>query len=135
MTITKRNATPKQISLYVSVIVTILLVTLFTIANYFVFKAINFWLIGGTTVVIFLLTYFAFNIALESFIYRRIKLIYKSIHQLKIKNQKDDLKNRIKDSEDIISDVNNDVLEWAQDKKEEIDEQDSDGSANAFDDK
>ncbi len=122
MTITKRNATPKQISFYVSVLVTILLVTLFTIANYFVFKAVNFWLVGGSALVIFLLTYFAFNIALESFIYRRIKLIYKSIHQLKIKNQKDDLKNRIKDSEDIISDVNNDVLEWAQDKKEEIDE-------------
>lgn len=122
MTITKRNATPKQISIYVSVILTVVLVTGITIANFFVYKRINFFLISGCALAIFFITYFAFNIALESFIYRRIKLIYKSIHQLKIKNQKDDLKNRIKDSEDIISDVNTDVLEWAQDKKEEIDE-------------
>ncbi len=122
MTITKRNATPKQISLYVSVIVTIVLVALVCIGYYLVLKAFNLWLLVGAAFAFFLITYFAFNIALESFIYRRIKLIYKSIHQLKIKNQKDDLKNRIKDSEDIISDVNNDVLEWARDKKEEIDE-------------
>lgn len=122
MTITKRNATPKQISIYVSVILTIVLVSAITVTNFLVYYRINIFLLVGSALAIFLITYFAFNIALESFIYRRIKLIYKSIHQLKIKNQKDDLKNRIKDSEDIISDVNNDVLEWAQDKKEEIDE-------------
>lgn len=122
MTFTKRNATPKQISVYVSVIVTVLLVAIITMSYYFLEKVINFWIIGGSTIVIFLVTYFSFKIALESFIYRRIKLIYKSIHQLKIRNQNDELKSRIKDSEDIISDVNADVLEWAQDKKEEIDE-------------
>lgn len=122
MTITKRNATPKQISLYISVIVTVILVTIITIAYYLIYSVANIWLIIASAFVFFLLTYVAFNIALESFIYRRIKLIYKSIHQLKIKNQKDDLKKRIKKSEDIISDVNTDVLEWAKDKKEEIDE-------------
>lgn len=122
MTFTKRNATPKQISIYVSVITTLLLVALITLSYYLIEKVFNPWITLGSTVVIFLVTYFSFKIALESFIYRRIKLIYKSIHQLKIRNQNDELKNRIKDSEDIISDVNADVLEWAQDKKEEIDE-------------
>lgn len=122
MTLTKRNATPKQISLYVSVIVTLILVLVTSVSYYLVLKMVNIWLILGSAIFYFGITYFSFNIALESFIYRRIKLIYKSIHQLKIKNQKDDLKARIKDSADIISDVNTDVLEWAQDKKEEIDE-------------
>lgn len=122
MTINNRNATPKQISVYISVIITIILVAAIAIAQYFVFKKINFYFVGGFTLFCFLITYFGFKIALESFIYRRIKLIYKSIHQLKIKNQKDELRSRIKDSDDIISDVNADVLEWAQDKKEEIDE-------------
>lgn len=122
MTFAKRNATPKQISIYVSVIVTLILVALITGAYYLIYKVANIWLIAGTTIVIFLVIYFAFNIALESFLYRRIKLIYKSIHQLKVRNQKDELKTRIKDSDDIISDVNDDVLEWAQGKKEEIDE-------------
>lgn len=122
MTINNRNATPKQISVYISVIITIILVAAIAITQYFIFKKINFYFVGGFTLFSFLITYFGFKIALESFIYRRIKLIYKSIHQLKIKNQKDELKTRIKDSDDIISDVNADVLEWAQDKKEEIDE-------------
>jgi two-component system phosphate regulon sensor histidine kinase PhoR len=122
MTINNRNATPKQISVYVSVIITLLLVTTVVVTQYFLYKKINFYFAGGFTLLCFLVTYLGFKIALESFIYRRIKLIYKSIHQLKIKNQKDELRNRIKDSEDIISDVNTDVLEWAQGKKEEIDE-------------
>lgn len=122
MTFNKRNATPKQISLYVSVIITLVLVLAITIAEYLIFKQINVYLIIGITLFSFLIIYFGFKIALESFIYRRIKLIYKSIHQLKIKNQKDELRTRIKDSDDIISDVNTDVLEWAKDKKEEIDE-------------
>lgn len=122
MTFNKRNATPKQISLYVSVIITLVLVLAITIAQFLIFKQINVYLIIGITLFSFLIIYFGFKIALESFIYRRIKLIYKSIHQLKIKNQKDELRTRIKDSDDIISDVNTDVLEWAKDKKEEIDE-------------
>jgi two-component system, OmpR family, phosphate regulon sensor histidine kinase PhoR len=122
MTINKRNATPKQISVYVSVIITMLLVTAVITSQYFIFKKVNFYFVGGFSLFCFLVTYLAFKVALESFIYRRIKLIYKSIHQLKIKNQKDELRNRIKDSDDIISDVNSDVLEWAKGKKEEIDE-------------
>ncbi len=122
MTINKRNATPKQISVYVSVIITVVLTTVITLAQYFIFQTLNGYLIGGMIICTFAITFLGFKIALESFIYRRIKLIYKSIHQLKIKNQKDELRSRIKDSEDIISDVNADVLEWAQGKKEEIDE-------------
>jgi two-component system phosphate regulon sensor histidine kinase PhoR len=122
MTIHNRNATPKQISVYISVIITLVLVSAVTVAQYFIFQRINIYLLIGFVLFTFLITYFGFKVALESFIYRRIKLIYKSIHQLKIKNQKDELKSRIKGSEDIIADVNTDVLEWAQDKKEEIDE-------------
>jgi two-component system phosphate regulon sensor histidine kinase PhoR len=122
MTIHNRNATPKQISVYISVIITLVLASSITVAQYFIFQKINIYLLIGFVLFTFLITYFGFKVALESFIYRRIKLIYKSIHQLKIKNQKDELKSRIKGSEDIIADVNTDVLEWAQDKKEEIDE-------------
>ncbi len=122
MTFIKRNATPKQIALYVSVIVMFVLVTIVTATQYFLFKQFNLYFTAGLIVISFLVIYFAFKLALESFIYRRIKLIYKSIHQLKVKSNKDELKSRIKDSDDIISDVNTDVLEWAKGKKDEIDE-------------
>lgn len=122
MNIAKRNATPKQISLYLSVIVSVVLACGTTLAHFLLFKIFEIWLLVGSLAVYFLIIFISFNTALESFIYRRIKLIYKSIHQLKVKNQKDDLKARIRKSEDIITDVNDDVLEWARDKKEEIDE-------------
>lgn len=122
MALTKRNATPKQISLYVSAIVSFLLTVLLLGALYFIYKELNVLLIIGFLIIVFTGIYFAFNIALESFIYRRIKLIYKSIHQLKVKGAKNNLKSRIKDSDDIISDVDREVYEWAQNKKQEIDE-------------
>ena len=122
MTITKRNATPRQISIYVSVIVTLVLVALYAISTYLTVKKVNPWIILGLALITFLVTYFTFHIALESFLYRRIKLIYKSIHQLKIRTQKNDLKDRIKQSEDIIEDVNADVMEWAQNRRDEINE-------------
>jgi len=122
MAFNKRNATPKQISVYVSAIVSVILVAVISVAYYVVYKVANIWLITGSLFLVFAVIYFAFNIALESFLYRRIKLIYKSIHQLKVRGTKDELKQRIKNSDDIISDVNDDVLEWARDKKEEIDE-------------
>jgi len=69
---------------------------------------------------VFLLSYFIYKYILEKFIYSKIKLIFKTIHTLKspkgAKNKEIDLR------QDIISNVNDEVLLWAQDKKEEIEE-------------
>jgi two-component system phosphate regulon sensor histidine kinase PhoR len=69
---------------------------------------------------VFLLSYFIYKYILEKFIYSQIKLIFKTIHTLKSpkgsKNKEIDLR------QDIISNVNKEVLSWAQDKKEEIEE-------------
>lgn len=66
----------------------------------------------------FLLSFFLFQYSLERFIYRKIKLIYKNIHQLKLyKGQKP---KSIDMGHDIISAVNTDVEAWAKDQNEEI---------------
>lgn len=117
-----RNITPKQLSLYSSLILTGA-VALVLMVNFFV--PLHQWrwvVVLSSIVLVFFLSYFIFKIALERFIYRKIKLIYKTIHQLKLKTQSDSLKQRIRKSRDVISEVNDEVLVWARDKKDEIDE-------------
>lgn len=66
----------------------------------------------------FLLSFLLFQFAVERFIYRKIKLIYKNIHRLKLK--KGQKPKSLDLGADIISAVNSDVEAWARDQKEEI---------------
>lgn len=70
-------------------------------------------------IIIVVSTTFIIFYAIEKFVYRKIKLIYKSIHRLKLgKDLKDSLGERI--SEDPINDVQKEVMDWASDKRTEI---------------
>lgn len=64
--------------------------------------------------------YVIFYYMIERYVYSKIKLIYKLIHNLKLgKELKDALGDYV--SSDPINDVENEVKEWARDKKTEID--------------
>jgi two-component system phosphate regulon sensor histidine kinase PhoR len=69
---------------------------------------------------VFLLSYFIYRYILEKFIYDKIKLIYKTIHTLKSKITFKEMDLSL--NKDIISKVNEEVSEWAQDRKQEIEE-------------
>ncbi|MCX6248638.1 MAG: ATP-binding protein [Bacteroidetes bacterium] len=69
---------------------------------------------------VFLLSYFIYRYILEKFIYDKIKLIYKSIHKLKSKKSFKEMELTL--DKDIISKVNEEVSEWAQDRRQEIEE-------------
>jgi two-component system phosphate regulon sensor histidine kinase PhoR len=70
---------------------------------------------------LFIAQYFLIKYFLETFIYDKIKLIFKSIHSLKrTKDEKRELRASMKG--DILSTVNEQVLNWVRDKGEEIDE-------------
>jgi two-component system phosphate regulon sensor histidine kinase PhoR len=75
-------------------------------------------LIAGSGV--FLLSFFIYRYILEKFIYGKIKLIYKTIHTLKSKKSFKDMDLTL--DKDVISKVNEEVTEWAQDRREEIEE-------------
>lgn len=72
-----------------------------------------------TTVVVFALSYFFIYNALQIFIYRKIKLIYKSIHNLKL-GRDTGFGEHLGD--DPVTDVENEVAEWGTVKKKEIEE-------------
>lgn len=68
----------------------------------------------------FITSFILFYYMLEKYIYSKIKLIYKLIHNLKLgKDLKDALGEYV--SSDPINDVEHEVMEWAGAKKQEID--------------
>jgi two-component system phosphate regulon sensor histidine kinase PhoR len=71
-------------------------------------------------VVVFLFAYFFLKKVIESFIYDKIKIIYKTIHSLK--RSKDEDKNKLSITGDTLEMVNRQVLEWGESKTREIEE-------------
>ena len=70
--------------------------------------------------VVFFFAYFFLRKVIESFIYDKIKIIYKTIHSLK--RSKDEDKNRLNITGDTLEMVNQQVLEWGESKTREIEE-------------
>lgn len=71
-------------------------------------------------VIVGVVAYFIFYISLERFIYRKIKLVYKSIHNLKIDRFTKDILGKNIRTEDPIAQVEEDVKEWDAKNKQEI---------------
>jgi two-component system phosphate regulon sensor histidine kinase PhoR len=90
-------------------------------------SAVNFyfrhsWFDVGITFLVTLITGFiVFYYLIEKYVYSKIKLIYKLIHNLKLgRDLRDALGEHI--SADPINDVEAEVKEWAREKKTEIEE-------------
>lgn len=111
-----RNPKPLYITLFVSSVLSLLL----AITTYFI-DEMKF----GSALLAFSITFVAsfvlFFYSLEFFIYRKIKLIYKTIHSLK--TQKYDAKlSNYSLLNDPISNMNKEVISWARDQKEQMEE-------------
>lgn len=91
-----------------------------------VLSLLDYFFLGGfhsaraltTFLVSFIGCYFMVRYVFNEFVYEKIRLIYKTIHNLK--TPKSDLKNRLKDDPDILSSVNTEVVSWAEKKQAEI---------------
>jgi len=66
---------------------------------------------------VFVASYFVFHGVLEKYIYRKIKLIYKSIYDLKTPKEST---NKIRLQDDVLGDVEKEVNQWADSKRIEI---------------
>lgn len=115
------ETTPKRLAWILSILLSIL-----TVVAVLFFEGLNSekyrWVILFLTLVsLIIIQYLILRSALEKFIYSRIKLVYKSIHKQKL--SKDDKKEHVTSIHgDIIGKVNEEVENWANDRKEEIDE-------------
>ncbi len=90
-------------------------------------SAVNFYFkhswydVGVTFFITLAISFVTFYVLLEKYIYSKIKIIYKLIHNLKLgRDLRDALGEQV--SADPINDVQQEVTEWARQKKTEIDD-------------
>lgn len=115
------ETTPKRIALILAILLAVMAALIFVLFEGMAVKQYYWVLIIGSFLLLIVIQYLILRYALEKFIYDRIKLVYKSIHKQKL--NKDDKKEQITSIHgDIIGKVNEEVENWANDRKEEIDE-------------
>jgi two-component system phosphate regulon sensor histidine kinase PhoR len=115
------ETTPKRLALILALILSMMAAVLFLLFEGIKSQSYFWFLVTVSFIILIFIQYLVLRYSLERFIYSRIKLVYKSIHKQKLK--KDDKKDQITSIHgDIIGKVNEEVENWANDRKEEIDE-------------
>jgi len=111
-----KDLTPNQIALRIAFLVALSTSLVFFLLEYFKVHTVIVTLSAFS--ITFLISYFGFRITIEKFIYKKIKLIYRIIHNLKFdktKPQKD-----INLNTNVLNEVKNEVENWNKTNKEEI---------------
>lgn len=114
-----KNATQKSVSLLVSVLIAIFLLVGLVIIKFSVDENLPSYIIVVLPILVFIISFLLVYFTVEEFIYRRVKLIYKIINDLK--TGKNVLREQ-KDSPNILDDVKAQVIEFSLKKSAEIDE-------------
>lgn len=114
-----KNPTPRQIAIYCAIILGIANFAIWLITQYVLKLELSLGLAIVISLIIILVGYFLFEEALEKYIYRKIKVIYKTIHRLKV--AKDDSSRKVDLNEQIIDEVKKEVEDWADNYQKELD--------------
>ncbi len=114
-----KNLTPRQLSTNASLLIAGIFLLISTVL-YFIFNKTSFPFILILTASIAIVAYFVNLYFLKHYIFRKIKLIYKTIHKLKL-DPSQKLRN-VESDENIISNVDEDVAKWAEDQEQQIDQ-------------
>jgi two-component system phosphate regulon sensor histidine kinase PhoR len=110
-----KNPTPNQLAIGAAGFVSIVSIVVYNLFNGKI-SAIYFQIL--LVVIIFLISLLVFSYILRIFIYRKIKLIYKTISSYK--DSKEKTLEKISSNTDILADVGHEVEEWQQKRVDEI---------------
>lgn len=113
-----KNATPRRMALLVGLLTTFGSGIFFILTTLFSQNISEQWFYFLYPVFLFIASYFITIYILKKYIYRKIKLIYKTIHQQKISTS--GKSNFIESDIDIIDDVEKEVNKWAASQEAEI---------------
>ncbi len=114
-----KNITSKQLSLYTSFVLCSFSVVLLFFLNYFSEKSIPIFFLILFPIILFVVSFLLYYYFSEMFIHRRIKLIYKSIYDIKSSKNKP-LKRHFQAIR--IDEAEHAVNQWATSKKLEIEQ-------------
>ena len=113
-----KNATPRRIAFFAVLTITALVACLLSVLYLMEIISGHWSLIPIISGAIFLISYFVVNYTLEHYIYRKIKLIYKSIHRFKVSAK--DKWREVNMNTDIVGEVEKEVSNWIRDQRNEI---------------
>ncbi len=111
---------PKRLALLAALLVSLFMAAAFGLLNIWMRPAANWWLLPALVVLVFPVAYLVFAYVMDRFIYNKIRLIYKTIHELKV--PRGERPQSFSAGPDIIRQANQEVMDWASDKKKEIDD-------------
>jgi len=114
-----KNPTPRQIAVLTAALITacLLLITLLLFAPSG--ELPGAWRLAGWILAVFGVSYYTTIYFLKKYIYRKIKLIYKTIHKHKV-SPEDKVKS-VDVQANIIDEMEREVAQWAFSQKEELD--------------
>lgn len=113
-----KNPTPRVLALLAALFTSVIVVLVEYLTSFSGFFQKNWISMPFVFIISFLATFLTFQSLLEVFIYRKIKLIYKTISTFK--DSKVKAIERVDLSEDIIGNVNKEVVSWQEDQSKEI---------------
>lgn len=114
-----KNPTPRQIAFISSILITSFVLILALLVFWLADSISALTVLPVYIILVFVLTYLTIIYYLKKYIYRKIKVIYKSIHKHKVSSPE---KTKSMDmSTDIIDEVEREVEEWADSQKKELD--------------
>jgi two-component system, OmpR family, phosphate regulon sensor histidine kinase PhoR len=116
----KRNLSPDTWTLINSAGMVLVLTVIYIAAALIIDGHLHLLPLIITDAVVFLLSYLIYRYILKNFLNEKIRVIYKTIRT--IKSPKGGKEKELDMRKDIISEVNAEVLQWAKDRTEEIDE-------------
>ncbi|HEX4886873.1 MAG TPA: ATP-binding protein [Luteibaculaceae bacterium] len=111
------TTSPRNIALYCSLTVGCICLLFFALADVFTQQEVPWLLASAFCLLSFAASYFLFLFFIKQYIDAKVRLIYKTIHNLKTQRGKDVQFNM---SEDVLKKVNRDVMDWADTQKREI---------------
>jgi two-component system, OmpR family, phosphate regulon sensor histidine kinase PhoR len=115
-----KNSKAGNLSATISLVIIGFYLVIFIFFSWFYYQNIHWLFLIFSALLLFIFSYFVLKLALEKFINEKIRPIYKTIFNLKA--PKDKAFKQQEEKSDIISSVNQQVIQWAEDKKEEIEE-------------
>ena len=108
-----KNTSPGNIALVLSLTISFFTGILFS------FVSNNYLFIVGSSISVYILCLIVSRFLIEKFIYRKIKLIYKFIHQTKASKREEFYKKSVLPKK-TIEEVGEEVLQWADQRKAEM---------------
>lgn len=113
-----KNPTPHRLALFAAFLISVVVVITVYFSKVSALFSTNLLSQAFLFFVSFFSSYLIFSYILRIFIYRKIKLIYKTISSSK--NSKEKALGKVVPNEDILANVGKEVLEWQQNRTDEI---------------